>query len=555
VPLDLHRRAAQLLEDVRGTDSAPNWASATLAPDVQPLYRPDILGVAYYEFRVVVGTRPAGFIIVSTGAHDYPIAHWNFDGLSPTQLLIREGGTAATTFYKLDSLSYAAEDAQGELVAKQGGLPQRIVGQKPEWLDRTVEGTDVTWVPEVPATTDREASRATFRQDVQGPTIPESIELTGWSSWKELKDNFRGTYAVMAESLKRQAANEWETETLVRDSGEGLLVDRPLDVALPYARPEVTLSGEGAQVVRSAIVDTAVGKKLVLSAFASRPGTELPLTVSIRYYNGVVETLRFVVVDRSEVGTLSAEGSSGSKSSGSEDVRWADMLGAWSPWSESFAGTHGHQRLYSQFASGSSPNTSSCYSGCGATAWAMLFGWGDHQAALNNPAWAHRFGLYRVNGGVDTADADAPQSMDTGVRNMTWELRNRVGTFCNPFNDSGATAPWNMDGASGYLKNRTGASLSTHYNVLGIHEDRLRNKARDSIRDRHVPAIIGTGWLTHYPLAYGYRVRSRTVKKCFIWCWNDTQYQRQFYVNQGWGGSNNGWVGEGTWFAGQLYAN
>jgi hypothetical protein len=75
------------------------------------------------------------------------------------------------------------------------------------------------------------------------------------------------------------------------------------------------------------------------------------------------------------------------------------------------------------------------------------------------------------------------------------------------------------------------------------------------IRDRKVPAIIGTGWLKHYPLAYGYRWRSRTVKKCFILCWTETEYQRNFYVNQGWIGSGNGWIGSGTWFAGQLYAN
>lgn len=136
---------------------------------------------------------------------------------------------------------------------------------------------------------------------------------------------------------------------------------------------------------------------------------------------------------------------------------------------------------------------------------------------------------------------------------MTWNIRNRIGTFC--ITGSGATFPWDMSQASGYLSGRTGASLSTHYNVFGVHETRLREKARDSIRDRKVPAIIGTGWLKHYPLAYGYRWRSRTVRKCFIFCWNETEYQRQFYVNQGWGGSGNSWVSAGTWFAGQLYAN
>jgi len=59
----------------------------------------------------------------------------------------------------------------------------------------------------------------------------------------------------------------------------------------------------------------------------------------------------------------------------------------------------------------------------------MLFGWGDYQAAIGNPYWAPRNGLYRVNGGYG-ADAVAPLFRDAGVTNMTWEIRNRIGTFC-----------------------------------------------------------------------------------------------------------------------------
>jgi hypothetical protein len=180
----------------------------------------------------------------------------------------------------------------------------------------------------------------------------------------------------------------------------------------------------------------------------------------------------------------------------------------------------------------------------------MLFGWADKQAASGNAYWAPRFGLYRQNGGYG-ADAVAPATMDAGVSAMTWEIRNRIGTFC-AFG-SGATPPWSMGGASGYLAGRTGTRLDTHYDVFGIHEDRLREYARDSIRDRGTPAIIGTGWLTHYPLAYGYAWRSRETQACFICPWTTTEYSRWFYVNQGWGGSGNGWVSAGTWFAGEIY--
>lgn len=65
-------------------------------------------------------------------------------------------------------------------------------------------------------------------------------------------------------------------------------------------------------------------------------------------------------------------------------------------------------------------------------------------------------------------------------------------------------------------------------------------KARDSIRKRYTPVIIGTGWLKHYPLAYGYRVRHRIVQKCFIGCWTETQYSSHFYINNGFGQANSG---------------
>lgn len=555
VPQELYRRAAQLLEDVRSSESAPNWKTATLAPSVEPLLRPDVKGVAYYEFRVLVREQPMGFIIVSTGEHDYPIAHWNFEGLSPTETLLREAGTGVTAFYKVDALSYVAEGAGGELLAKLGGLPNRIVGQDPSWLDKSFTPTDVRWVPSVSVPDDREGANAAPLREVSGPTTPEKgFELTGWSSWKELKEGFSGSYTTMAESLRRQASEEWQTDAQAQESGEGLVVGRAFELPLLYPRAEYRLGGEGASRVRAELITTEAGtQKLVLNAVSASPGKELPLSVDFFYGNGMTETVRFVVLDAGDVG----KPASGERSVEQQGVRWADMntLGAWSAWNNFFAGSHSDQRLYSQFASGSSPNSSSCYSGCGATAWAMLMGWGDFQASVNNPTWANRWGLYRASGGYGS-NAVAPATMDSGVRNMTWELRNRVGTFCNPFNDSGATAPWNMDGAGGYLTNRSGASLSTHYNVLGIHETRLREKARDSIIDRKVPAIIGTGWLTHYPLAYGYRWRNRTVKKCVLFiCWNDTEYQRQFYANQGWGGNGNGWIGAGTWFAGQLYPN
>jgi hypothetical protein len=190
-----------------------------------------------------------------------------------------------------------------------------------------------------------------------------------------------------------------------------------------------------------------------------------------------------------------------------------------------------------------------CKVGCGPVAWAILFCWGDRQAETGNPYWSGRWGLYRKNGGRGGNDI-APLSMTDGVRNVIREIHDHVGTFCAFGN--GATYPWRMSDAKKYLSGRTGTKLRTHYNTLGISTDGLRKCARNSIRDRATPVVIGTGWLSHYPVAYGYAWQKRRVRKCFIWCWYETVYDRYFYVNQGWGGSGNGWVSASTWFCGEI---
>jgi hypothetical protein len=209
------------------------------------------------------------------------------------------------------------------------------------------------------------------------------------------------------------------------------------------------------------------------------------------------------------------------------------------------AGGHAAQPLYNQF------DHNGCAVGCGPVAWSMLFGWGDRQAELGgNAYWAPRNGLYRRDGGRGANDI-APTGMIDGIRNVIRELRGQVGTFC--LFGSGATWPWEMDDAVEYLNGRSYTRISCHWHSLGWHEDRLRNYARDSIRDRATPAIIGTGWLNHYPVAYGYAWQKRTVRRCFVFCWTTEVYDRWFYVNQGWGGAGNDWVEAGTWFAGEMY--
>ncbi|MFO1054772.1 MAG: hypothetical protein U1F36_21320 [Planctomycetota bacterium] len=224
----------------------------------------------------------------------------------------------------------------------------------------------------------------------------------------------------------------------------------------------------------------------------------------------------------------------------------ASIASSWSSWSTYYAdGGSGDQPRYGQFTYGS------CYVGCGPVAWAMLFAWGDIQAHAGNPVWSSRTGLYRTNGGTTVSGASssavAPLYQDTGIDNVIRELNGWVDTYC--LFGGGATWPSDMDEAQGYLDARTGAYCTGTDSDTFITTSGKRDDAIDSIKDRDTPVVIGNsmGGGLHYPVAFGYAVRSKSG-------WFGTSYDREFYVNPGWGSSSEfQWVDAKTWFVGQLY--
>src|SRR5258706_5214935 len=173
VPAPLRRKAAQHLESIRGTPMAPNAANASLGNEVWPIYRPDLEEAAYYEFSVELGSGPGrlvtsaaalsavlaterktasargkrtevtlkdptgasqsssrGFIVVSTGPHDFPIPHWSLDR-PPVMGQLQASGEKAgeiERIYRLDSLAYVAESKDGALVGRVGQMPGLVAG-------------------------------------------------------------------------------------------------------------------------------------------------------------------------------------------------------------------------------------------------------------------------------------------------------------------------------------------------------------------------------------------------------------------------------------------
>jgi hypothetical protein len=140
---------------------------------------------------------------------------------------------------------------------------------------------------------------------------------------------------------------------------------------------------------------------------------------------------------------------------------------------------------------------------------------------------------------------------------MTWEIRNDIDTFCWD-EDSAPTLPKDMNGVGSYVSGRSTTKVSTEYSNVGIAWDSIMAYARNGIKrsdpEKATPVIIGTGWLSHYPLAYGYRSRSHTY--C-IWPekrWGCvTTYEHQFFVNQGWGRGYGEWVPGDIWYAGRVF--
>ena len=300
--LQANRRAAQLLEDMRDSDMARNWSTATLG-GVRALVRPDLKYAAYFEYSVLNAGKPAGFIIVSTSPHDFPIAHWNDQGESPSAYLNRvalEKQQKVYRFYKLDALTYAGENSAGELIAlypPNSRLPTSVQGQDPGSLDQKVALSHETWTP----VSRDEKAPGKHRQSVSGPAPTDRIKLGGWESWKQFKSSFVQSYDTMLKSLSRQADHDWAIDRSAAESGEGLIVGQDCKrIASLYSKVSVGLRGDGAKFAEATVRPrTGLLPFIELCAVDSPSQEGLRFDVVLTYGNGTTETLPFAVLSES----------------------------------------------------------------------------------------------------------------------------------------------------------------------------------------------------------------------------------------------------------------
>lgn len=559
VPEAVQRRAIQFLEELRGGDLAPEWQDARVNPEARILYRPDMQEVAYYEFTVEkptdTGYEPAGYIQLASGDHDYVMTQWDVSGMSPTQELAELAplGIVLTEFYKLDALSYAAEyeeltaiglAVKADDVINLGDLPGRIEG--------------LAAIPQEPAELMGDSNDSEDNEVHEGPEELPLLEQEDWDSWAALKAGYTEEYAPMLASLKQRASKAWELQDNLSQQGESLIKG---DVRIVHGLPSQTLSainvtgtGAAAQYLQQEQLSdngTLTGVRLTVLDEPTDPQAYLPFEVGLQYTNNATETIKYAIVSAAALNIhdvylplIPGSGNGGLVKAASTEAS-AATVGSWGRWHYYWARGSAGSIRYGQFS------YRGCASGCAATVWAMLFAWVDQRASAGAYPWTPHWGLYRVNGGLG-ANAVAPNNQTTGVQNMTREIRNHIGTWC--IFGSGATWPWNMIDASRYVRPRATAAwrMRTKYDPTGLCWfgacNRNRDLAKQSIVNYRKPAIVGTGWLKHYPLAYGYAWRSK--RTCFLWICSTT-YSRWFYVNNGWYGNNNGWTNaDDVWFAG-----
>jgi hypothetical protein len=507
--------------------------------------------------------EPTGYILLSATENDFPVSHWSSRGTPISTELEKDAensGKNAAKFYELDTLSYAAEDSSGELVATLGELPPKLMGLGPASLkSEGSEGSEFimtsgNWESDDKVDTERSVKK----------TGPEEspIQILNWTSWAELKAGYAQTYAVLLDKQKMDAAKDWEIDNQARKFGEGLIPGDTYKLPFLYPNAQYDISGEGKNYASFNLIDRQdMPSVLEITANSAPPNGQAEIDIVITYEKEGQEYLKFVVLDPNIVKQQQEDQaapmyprthyltSNMSDEKTEEELMKLRIQQNWGPWETYWAGSDEDQRNYYQFP------YRGCQVGCGPVAWAMLLGWVDHQASIRNPIWTGYWGLYRQGGGCNGPDADAPQDMDAGVEQMIEQIRDCVGTFC--LLDNGATMPTDMGGITNYVSCRSNIGTASYASIpLFQCNENSRDRAKNAIQFQGIPVILGVGIAQHYPLAYGYMERSRTVRLVEPFfgnvLWENREYERQFYINNGHGGGDNGWIPGDTWYAGQV---
>lgn len=302
VPLEVRRRAARHLEAIRESPIGANAGTASLGDEACPVYRPDVRGVAYWEFEVVgvkAATRTGtngkrgsdrGFVLAATGAHDVPFPHWSLELEPPSRSLEAQlKGKVVARVVKLDALAYVAEDAKGTYLTHLGQFPP-----VPTSITARAAGGALSSIESHPTRASPSDKRVAKQQVKSAGADAPKPKLTPWQSWARAKRQYASAYKPHLAALRQRAEHAWEVEALVTKFGEGMHEGDTLVV--PLLKPgKAELSGDGAASVKMTMLNR-VPPAVQLAAGGADKKQEQRFRLKLTYDDGSSETLLFFVV-------------------------------------------------------------------------------------------------------------------------------------------------------------------------------------------------------------------------------------------------------------------
>lgn len=351
IPIEIRRRVAHHLESIRGTDMGRGADISYLGNDVCPIYRPDIKGPAYYEFEVlqseevVAVTNPGvrgdilsadifrpggisrlytsptadvkkllightgvknaklgqGFIIASAGDHDYPIVHWSLEqppvSIELESIAAKNGKKVARVF-KLDSLSYVAEDQTGATVSNIGQMPNVARGLSENILKFEGKIFSTTARPKGSLSNDESAKNIEHVVEGEKGAVPD-LKMVASGTWEQTKKKYQEAYTPFLSALKKNAARTWEIDGLISKMGEGIHAGSVHRVALLDPKFSFKLTGEAIEYVKVNVLKRPGGLSAIELRCEKTPfRREASFSLLINYGDKQEEQLNFFIVDR-----------------------------------------------------------------------------------------------------------------------------------------------------------------------------------------------------------------------------------------------------------------
>lgn len=499
----------------------PEWFGVTLGSVAYPLYNPAINGgtnPAYMEFKVILmpasyGTNSSGFatsppdgrpselgwMIVSLTDQDGPVLEFGTDSVSKTEQLRRRAGTFAVRMFRYDEDFMAAEGNQGRLVASLGTTPFRPPSDLLKYIGADfpaeISSNVVVVVPPQPALTGTPyGSYAEFKADYVNGAVYSTLR------------SYRTTEAQMRWGFRQ---------------GTGPAI-------IPVTLGDWTPILPGTSVARVELDNT-------LLATVTVPTNGSGVRV-FGVSNGVT-LMRVFGTDLSSSNYILAVANT--NGGGTNMLKGGGLSFSWGPWQTYYAGNQGNQRCYDQVfnLAGCCPNG---WSGCGATAWAMLYGYWGVQGVPNLMGTG-------TPPPYNTADVSAC---------IQYEFPH-IFSFCLNNGQAGTLPPTMWLGYQWAPARGRGISGTLAWGLPYVSAV-PRLLAINSIVNDHRPAIIGTGFYEHYPLAWGYAYRTLTATLTWWWFgWHSSSWvvstDQSWITNDGQGNCSPVWVSTSScWYGTDL---